>query len=177
MMKSLFLKPPQLHFPVYTNPTFLTPTTITTCKLKNHPTKTIKIPPLKLQPKFTEMTPQSSRNQEIVNGYTRNLVLGTVSVGLVVLLMGMDEQSRALALGPEGPLMEEFWDNMRRYGLYALTVSSGVLYAVFQPIVELLKNPVSAILVLVILGGGVFIVSQVVSAMVGVSDFSYDYSY
>ncbi|KAH0712225.1 hypothetical protein KY289_008184 [Solanum tuberosum] len=35
--------------------------------------------------------------------------------------MGFDDKNQALALGPEGPLMEEFWENMRRYGLYALT--------------------------------------------------------
>ncbi|PQP96257.1 uncharacterized protein Pyn_29063 [Prunus yedoensis var. nudiflora] len=102
--------------------------------------------------------------------------MGVVSVGVVVFLMGMDGQ-KAMALGPEGPLMEEFWDNVRRYGLYALTVSTGALYATFQPIYELLKNPISAILVLVILAGGIFILSQVVTAMVGVSDFTYDYGY
>lgn len=79
-----------------------------------------------------------------------------------------DDKNPALALGPEGPLMEEFWDNMRRYGLYALTVSTGVLWAVFQPNYELLKNPISAILILTIMGGSVYIVSQVVSAMVGI---------
>ncbi|KAL2495492.1 hypothetical protein Fot_39249 [Forsythia ovata] len=94
------------------------------------------------------------------------IILGTISVGLAVFLMGIDEQ-KALALGPGGPLMEDFWENMRRYGLYALTVSTGVLYSVFQPIVELLRNPISAILVLTIIGGSIFIVSQVVSAMVG----------
>lgn len=93
-----------------------------------------------------------------------------------MFLMGVGDE-KALALGPEGPLMEEFWDNMRRYAIYALTVSTGVLYTVFQPIYELLKNPISAILVLTIIGGSIFIVSQVLSAMVGVSDFSYEYSY
>lgn len=106
----------------------------------------------------------------------RCLIVGAVSVGFVLLLMGVNDQ-KALAFGPEGPLVEEFWDNVRRYGLYALTVSTGALYTVFQPIFELLKNPISAILILVILGGGIFIVSQVVSAMVGITDFSYDYSY
>lgn len=100
--------------------------------------------------------------------------MGAVSVGVVMLLM---DQQKAMALGPEGPLMEEFWDNVRRYALYALTVSTGALYTVFQPIYELLKNPISAILVLVILGGGFFIVSQVVSAMIGVTDFNYQYQY
>ncbi|CAN1260109.1 hypothetical protein LINPERPRIM_LOCUS10327 [Linum perenne] len=90
--------------------------------------------------------------------------------------MFVDEHSsKALALGPL--MEEEFWDNVRRYALYALTVSTGALYTILVPIVELLKNPISAILVLVILFGGFYIVSQVVSAMVGLSDFSYSYSY
>ncbi|XP_059307101.1 uncharacterized protein LOC132058783 [Lycium ferocissimum] len=105
------------------------------------------------------------------------VVLGAVSVGVMLFLMGFDDKNKALALGPEGPLMEEFWDNMRRYAIYALTVSTGVLWAVFEPIYELLKNPISAILILVIMGGSVYIVSQVVSAMVGITDFSYDYNY
>lgn len=104
-------------------------------------------------------------------------MVGAVSIGVVLLLMGLDEEHKALALGPEGPLMEEFWDNVRRYALYFLTVSTGAVYTVFLPILELLKNPISAILVLVILGGSLYIVSQVISAMVGVTEFSYDYSY
>ncbi|KAM6601884.1 hypothetical protein CsatA_021493 [Cannabis sativa] len=108
--------------------------------------------------------------------YSRSLIVGAVSVGVLLFLMGLDDQ-KALALGPEGPLAEEFWDNVRRYALYALTVSTGALYTIFLPIFELLKNPISAILILAILGGGFYLVSQVVSAMVGVTDFSYDYSY
>ncbi|CAN6546813.1 unnamed protein product [Malus baccata var. baccata] len=110
------------------------------------------------------------------NNASRFWIMGAVSVGVMAALMAMDEQ-KAMALGPEGPLMEEFWDNVRRYGLYALTVSTGALYATFAPLYELLKNPISAVLVLVILGGGIFIFSQVLYAMVGVSDFSYDYGY
>ncbi|PON38115.1 hypothetical protein PanWU01x14_314850 [Parasponia andersonii] len=117
---------------------------------------------------------QFSTNHE--TDYSRCLIVGAVSVGVLVLLMGLDDQ-KALALGPEGPLAEEFWDNVRRYALYALTVSTGALYTIFQPIFELLKNPISAILILTILGGGLYIVSQVLSAMVGVSEFAYDYSY
>lgn len=107
----------------------------------------------------------------------RHAVVGGVSVGLMMaLVMGMDAE-KAMALGPEGPLMEEFWDNVRRYGLYALTVSTGALSAVFEPIYELLKNPISAILILIVLGGSFYIVSQVVSAMIGVNEFAYDYGY
>ncbi|CAK7323301.1 unnamed protein product [Dovyalis caffra] len=110
------------------------------------------------------------------NGHSRFLVLGAVSVGFVWFLMAMDDQ-KALALGPEGPLMEEFWENMRRYGLYAITVSTGALYTVFQPIVELLKNPITAVLILVIFAGSFYVLSQVLTVMLGISEFSYDYSY
>ncbi|XP_012082180.1 uncharacterized protein LOC105642100 [Jatropha curcas] len=110
------------------------------------------------------------------NGNFRFVVVGAVSVGLFLFLMGFDEH-KALAFGPEGPLVEEFWENVRRYALYALTVSTGALYTILQPIVELLKNPISAVLVILIFGGSFYIVSQVLSAMVGVTEFTYDYGY
>ena len=110
------------------------------------------------------------------NGHSRLLIVGGVSVGILLLLSGLDDQ-KAWALGPEGPLVEEFWENVRRYALYALTVSTGAIYTIFQPILELLKNPISAILIIAIFGGSIYIVSQVLSAMVGVSDFTYNYAY
>ncbi|KAG6416435.1 hypothetical protein SASPL_123865 [Salvia splendens] len=106
---------------------------------------------------------------------SRIAVLAALSVGVAVFVMGFSDE-RALALGPEGPLMEDFWDNMRRYALYALTVSTGALWVLLEPIVELLKNPISALLLIFIFGGSFFILSQVVTAMIGLSDFSYDYS-
>ncbi|XP_022926795.1 uncharacterized protein LOC111433802 [Cucurbita moschata] len=107
---------------------------------------------------------------------SRFLIIGAVSVGVALFLMGSDGE-RALALGPEGPLVEEFWDNVRRYAIYAVTVSSGALYTILLPILELLKNPITAVLVLAIFGGTIFIISQVLSAMVGVNEFSYEYAY
>lgn len=123
-----------------------------------------------------ERSPKSSQVRAFTDGNSRVLVVGVLSVGVVLLLMGMDDP-KALAFGPQGPLVEEFWENVRRYALYALTVSTGALYAILQPIFELLKNPISAILLLAILGGTIFIFSQVLSAMVGVTEFSYDYGY
>ncbi|KAL9452023.1 hypothetical protein AB3S75_007923 [Citrus x aurantiifolia] len=123
-----------------------------------------------------ERSPKSSQMKAFTEGNSRVLVVGAMSVGFVLLLMGMDDH-KAMAFGPQGPLVEEFWENVRRYALYALTVSTGALYTILQPIFELLKNPISAILLLVILGGTIFIISQVLSAMVGVTEFSYDYGY
>ncbi|KAL8160808.1 hypothetical protein V2J09_012297 [Rumex salicifolius] len=138
--------------------------------LIDHDLKTCKVPAKNSEP--------INRNGHLKFN-SKALITWAVSVGVVlVVLGGMEEHGgRALALGPEGPIMEEFWENVRRYALYALTVSTGVLYAVFQPIVELLKNPFSAILVIAIAVGGFYIVSQVLNAMVGVSEFSYQYYY
>ncbi|XP_031486750.1 uncharacterized protein LOC116255131 [Nymphaea colorata] len=107
---------------------------------------------------------------------SRRILLCAASLGFALLLMGLDENSKALALGPEGPLVEEFWDNVRRYGLYALTVSTGAIYTILEPIVELLKNPLSALLLILIIGGSGYLIYQVLSAMFGISDFSYDYA-
>ncbi|WOK94453.1 hypothetical protein Cni_G03155 [Canna indica] len=107
----------------------------------------------------------------------RWILLGGASLGLALLVMGMDPQHRALALGPEGPLMEEFWDNVRRYVLYALTVSTGAIYTISQPIIELLKNPITAVLIIIFMVGTFYLLSQVLTAMVGINEFSYDYAY
>lgn len=102
-------------------------------------------------------------------------LIGGITAGVGVALALSAGAGPALALGPEGPLVEEFWDNMRRYALYAVTVSTGVAYTVLQPIVELLKNPVTALLIVLVIAGSGFLVSQVLNAMVGNSDFIYRY--
>ncbi|CAO1939438.1 unnamed protein product [Urochloa humidicola] len=102
-------------------------------------------------------------------------LIGGITASVAVALALSAGPGPALALGPEGPLVEEFWDNMRRYALYALTVSTGVAYTVLQPIVELLKNPITALLIVAVLAGSGFLVSQVLNAMVGNSDFIYTY--
>ncbi|KAK4765943.1 hypothetical protein SAY87_007585 [Trapa incisa] len=143
-------------------------------------------------PFSTEKTTQPVKDSEENNNgqgsttardrYLRAVTLGAVTVGVAAFMLGStaagDHHSRAMALGPEGPLMEEeFWDNVRRYALYALTVSTGAIYTILLPIIELLKNPISAVLLLLILGGSFYIIAQVLSAMIGVTDFSYDYGY
>ncbi|XP_027330814.1 uncharacterized protein LOC113846575 [Abrus precatorius] len=177
-MKNLSLKPElHLHIP--------NPPSASFAKLSVSCRKSLKHPPSKFTLTLREQTPIRAINLNLKrhpsmkpqNGHSKIVIMGAVSVGiLVALLSGMDEQ-KAWALGPEGPLVEEFWDNVRRYGLYALTVSTGALYTIFRPIVDLLKNPISAILILALFGGSFYLVSQVLSAMFGVSDFTYDFGY
>ena len=102
-------------------------------------------------------------------------LIGGITVGVAMALALSMDAGPAMALGPEGPLVEEFWDNMRRYALYALTVSTGFAWALVQPIVELLKSPITAVLIIVVIAGGGILVSQVINAMAGNSDFIYMY--
>ncbi|KAK9267139.1 hypothetical protein L1049_009558 [Liquidambar formosana] len=201
ILRSQFYLPRHTNLTTHTaNPPFFFPTK-TTLSYQKHPTN-LSTPPAPSKPStLSRQTPlyptktthtdkplsleliprfQIPSKEELslvsLNGHSRFVILGTVSLGFALFLMGMDDQ-RALALGPEGPLMEEFWDNVRRYGLYILTVSTGALYTIFQPILELLKNPISAVLIITIIGGSFFIVSQILSAMIGVTEFSYDHGY
>jgi hypothetical protein len=102
-------------------------------------------------------------------------LIGGITAGVALALALSVDAGPALALGPEGPLVEEFWDNMRRYGLYALTVSTGFAWALVQPIYELLRNPITAVLIIVVIAGGAVLTSQVINAMAGNSDFIYMY--
>lgn len=161
----------------YSRSTFSSPVSVTLKTTESLPGQKVTKHPRKIKPlSSSELLVTKSRNEFPKVG-SDLVLLGAVTVGVALIVMGFDDDQKALAFGPEGPLVEEFWDNMRRYALYALTVSTGFAYAAFQPILELLRNPVSAILVLAIFGGSIYIVTQVLSAMVGVSDFSYDYGY
>ncbi|PKA49712.1 Uncharacterized protein ycf33 [Apostasia shenzhenica] len=121
-----------------------------------------------------DLLPEEDSSNE---GLRRLLLLAGFSFALGFLVLGFGGEEKAMALGPEGPLMEEFWDNVRRYGLYIITVSTGAIYTILQPILELLKNPITAILIVIVFVGSFYLLSQVLSAMVGVSEFSYDYGY
>jgi hypothetical protein len=102
-------------------------------------------------------------------------LIGGITAGVTLALALSVDAGPAMALGPEGPLVEEFWDNMRRYGLYALTVSTGFAWALVQPIYELLRNPITAVLIIIVIAGGAVLTSQVINAMSGNSDFVYMY--
>ncbi|XP_057421720.1 uncharacterized protein LOC130715620 [Lotus japonicus] len=193
MMKNLSLRL-KLHLPSPSNPScstlqFLKPikATVVSCNyngknLKHQPSKfaitQAQAPPRPITLKHRTPVEHSLINLAVSedNKNLRIVIVGAVSVGVFLLWSGMEDQ-KAWALGPEGPLVEEFWDNVRRYGLYALTVSTGALYTIFQPIFELLKNPISALLIIAIFAGSFYILSQVLSAMFGVSEFAYEYGY
>lgn len=94
---------------------------------------------------------------------------------LLALGFALGSAEAAMALGPEGPLVEEFWDNMRRYGLYFLTVATGGMYSLLQPIFALLRNPLTAILTLVVISGSFYLLYLTLNTMLGVTAFNYKY--
>lgn len=88
----------------------------------------------------------------------------------------LDSDLRALALGPQGPLLEEFWDNMRRYGFYFLTVLSGGIYSLLEPLLSLLKNPLTAVLTVLVISGSIYLLYLTLNTMLGINAFDYNYS-
>lgn len=69
---------------------------------------------------------------------------------------------------------EDFWGNVLRYVSYFFSVLLGTAYVALKPIVELLKRPTTAILVILGATGLYLFVSTTVSAMLGVNEFEYD---
>jgi hypothetical protein len=90
--------------------------------------------------------------------------------------VSLDGDMRALALGPGGPLMEEFWDNVRRYGFYFFTVVTGGLYSLTRPLFDLLKEPSTQFLVVIVVVGTFYLLYLTVSTMLGLNDFTYQYA-
>mmetsp|Transcript_9579 Transcript_9579/g.18996 ORF Transcript_9579/g.18996 Transcript_9579/m.18996 type:complete len:193 (+) Transcript_9579:720-1298(+) len=69
---------------------------------------------------------------------------------------------------------EDFWANVLRYVSYFFSVLLGTAYVAFKPILELLKRPTTAVLVILATLGLYFFVSTTVTAMLGVEEFEYE---
>jgi hypothetical protein len=108
---------------------------------------------------------------DLLKVYFRELAIGSLVFTLVCL-----PDANAHALGPGGPLMEEFWDNVRRYGFYFFTVVSGGLYSLAKPLVDLLKEPSTQFLVAIAVAGTFYLIYLTVSTMLGLTDFDYQYT-
>lgn len=69
---------------------------------------------------------------------------------------------------------EDFWANVLRYVSYFFSVLLGTAYVAFKPILELLKRPTTAVLVIGAAVGLYFFVSTTVSAMLGMNEYGYE---
>ena len=121
---------------------------------------------------ITELLSSANTNLgDLLEEKFRALAIGCLVFALVCL-----PDASALALGPGGPLMEEFWDNVRRYGLYFFTVVSGGLYSLAKPLLDLLKEPSTQFLVAIAVAGTFYLIYLTVSTMLGLTEFDYQYS-
>jgi Protein of unknown function (DUF751) len=63
--------------------------------------------------------------------------------------------------------MKEFLDNLSRFPKFLAIISLGVLSSFFAPVVPLLKRPISAIALVVLLVAGFMALSFTLRAMLG----------
>ena len=63
-----------------------------------------------------------------------------------------------------------FWENMVRYSRYFVTLLVGTGYVIVKPLGALLKRPQTAVLLIVGVGGGLFLVKFTLEAMLGLSN-------
>ena len=79
----------------------------------------------------------------------------------------LDLTPATLALLP--PQASEFWDNVGRFVVYFFTVLTGGFLSLVQPIIDRLRSPSSAALVIVALAGGFFLAYTTLAAMLGLN--------
>jgi type II secretory pathway component PulF len=65
--------------------------------------------------------------------------------------------------------MQDFFRNVSRYPRYLISFSLGVFWSLLQPLLPLLKRPLTAIALLGILLGGMAFLSFTLEAMLGLS--------
>jgi len=181
---STFLNPSPLSLPRFSNPRRITPliprlnhakplsqskpSSSNPTKLSFHSNPTFQgLEHLEISPTLKNVSFLGS----FVSDHARELAIGSLVFAIICL-----PDEHALALGPGGPLMEEFWDNVRRYGFYFFTVVSGGLYSLAKPLLDLMKDPSTQILVAVVVIGTFYLMYLTVSTMLGLNDFVYEYA-
>jgi Protein of unknown function (DUF751) len=65
--------------------------------------------------------------------------------------------------------MQDFFRNVPRYPRYLISFSLGIFWNLLQPLIPLLKRPVTAIALIGILVGGLAFVSFTLQAMLGLN--------
>ncbi|MBD2490962.1 DUF751 family protein [Aulosira sp. FACHB-615] len=66
-------------------------------------------------------------------------------------------------------MFDGFWDNVLRYPRYLITILVGLLVNTFEPLLPLLKRPVTLVAVVGLLLGGLAFLTLTLRAMLGLS--------
>jgi hypothetical protein len=70
---------------------------------------------------------------------------------------------------------EDFWDNVLRYARFFVTVMLGTVNVMVRPFAGLLKKPVTAVVAIASLVGGVVLLKMTLELMLGMGDQQFDY--
>ncbi|MBE9210029.1 DUF751 family protein [Nostoc sp. LEGE 06077] len=66
-------------------------------------------------------------------------------------------------------MFDGFWENVFRYPRYLITILVGLLVNTFEPLLPLLKRPVTLVAVVGLLLGGLAFMTLTLRAMLGLS--------
>jgi uncharacterized membrane protein YvlD (DUF360 family) len=66
-------------------------------------------------------------------------------------------------------MFDGFWDNVFRYPRYLVTIVLGLLLNTFEPLMPLLKRPITLIALIGLFVGSVFFMTLTLRAMLGLS--------
>ncbi|MBD2445931.1 DUF751 family protein [Nostoc sp. FACHB-152] len=66
-------------------------------------------------------------------------------------------------------MFDGFWDNVFRYPRYLITILVGLLVNTFEPLMPLLKRPVTLVAIVGLLLGGLAFITLTLRAMLGLS--------
>lgn len=65
---------------------------------------------------------------------------------------------------------EDFWVNISKYFRFFISLMTGTAYVLLRPFARMLKNPVTAVLLVAGIVGGIFFLNFTLNAMLGLSD-------
>ncbi|MCZ2201608.1 DUF751 family protein [Cylindrospermopsis raciborskii] len=66
-------------------------------------------------------------------------------------------------------MFDGFWNNVFRYPRYLVTIVLGLLVNTFDPLIPLLKRPVTLLAIIGLFVGGFFFLTLTLRAMLGLS--------
>jgi hypothetical protein len=66
-------------------------------------------------------------------------------------------------------MFDGFWDNVFRYPRYLISIVLGIFLNTFEPLMPLLKRPITLIALLGLFIGGLFFLTLTLRAMLGLS--------
>ncbi|KAI7840230.1 hypothetical protein COHA_006012 [Chlorella ohadii] len=105
---------------------------------------------------------------------TAATMTAVMALSLTIFLVAQNrcQLAHVAAAQPLGDLAEnaDFWGNVLRYVSYFFSVLLGTAYIAIRPIIELLKRPGTAVLVVAGIAGLVYFVSFTVQAMLGINE-------